>query len=573
METKLLNLSNRVRRTVRYLLAAPCLCGIGTIAWAQAVPVPPPDAGSVLRQYQTKPSLPAQDLSAPDLVVPNTDEKSTAGGPKVDVRGFQLNGVSQSSAASLMSLTTPFVGTGKTLADIEAAARAVQTELRNRGRFLAQVIVPAQRMVDGVVELQIYEGRLGNVNVDVKPEAGISKSLIDSTVEPLRGNPAIERDLIDGSLLRLGDLRGIAVRSALKPGEVPGTADLDINVDEGHRYATEFEYDNGGSVYTGRDRVEANVDVFDLAGRGDVTSLRAQASSGSRYLQGSWLVPVNGSGTRVGPVAGWLSYDLGTEQFDPLDAQGSARWLALQLQQPLIRAQDQNLYLQASIGERRFEDEVRALGVDEDKRVDGYASLGLSGELRDSFNGLNEYSATVSSGRLGFDDADAAVADERSYQTAGRYYVYSLSLSRLQTLTARDSLFLGTHAQFASRNLDSSEKFSLGGMNMVRGYPESDSPSDQAITATWEYRHLLGLALNGRWTGSVFGDYGFGRLHETPLATDPDNTRDIHSHGVGLDYGNDMGLSIHGFVAWRGNAPAQSDDRGARLFIQASYAF
>ena len=108
---------------------------------------------------------------------------------------------------------------------------------------------------------------------------------------------------------------------------------------------------------------------------------------------------------------------------------------------------------------------------------------------------------------------------------------------------------------------------------MVRGYPESDSPGDQGVTLTWEYRRLLGLALNGRWTGSLFGDYGFGRSHETPLATDPDNTRDIHSHGVGLEYGNDMGISIRGFVAWRGDAPAQSDDCGARLFIQATYAF
>ncbi|HLA72328.1 MAG TPA: ShlB/FhaC/HecB family hemolysin secretion/activation protein [Steroidobacteraceae bacterium] len=569
----MLNSSNRVRHIVRYLLTVPCVCVIGSVAMAQAVPVPPPDAGSVLREIRAKPSGPVQDLAAPDLVVPDTEQGSSTGGAKIEIRRYQLSGVSASNAESLQSLLVPFIGGGKTLADIEAAARAVQADLRNRGRFLAQVIVPAQRMVDGVVELQVFEGRLGEVRIDVKPEAGISRSLLDSTVEPLRGNPPIERDLIDGSLLRLGDLRGIAVHSALKPGAEPGTADLDINVDKDRRYATEFEFDNGGSVYTGHDRFDANIDMFDLAGRGDVTSLRAQVSSGTRYVQGSWLVPINGLGTRVGPVAGWLSYDLGTPEFDPLNAQGNARWLAFQLQQPLIRSQDHNLYLQASIGARRFEDEVRTLGIDEDKRIDGYSSLGLSGELRDSFNGLNNYSVAVSSGRLGLDDADAAEADQQSYRAAGRYFVYSLAFSRLQALTSRDSLFLGTHAQFASRNLDSSEKFSLGGMNMVRGYPESDSPGDQGVTLTWEYHRLLGQALNGRWSSSLFGDYGFGRVHKTPLATDPDNTRDIHSHGVSLDYGNDRGLSIHGFVAWRGDAPAQSDDRGARLFIQTSYAF
>jgi len=537
------------------------------------IPASPPNAGSVLRQIQTPAPSQPQDLAAPDLVVPKTDQATPSGGVTVEVRRFQLNGVPASKAESLQPLVSPFTGAGKSLADIEAAAKAIETELRRQGRFLAQVIVPAQRMVEGVVELQVFEGRLGNVNVDVQPDANISRPLVDSTVEPLQGRPPIERDRIDGALLRLGDLRGIAVHSVLKPGEEPGVADLDIYIDRGRRYAADVEYDNGGSVYTGRDRFYANLHMFDLAGRGDVTSLRAQASSGTRYLQGSWLVPINGLGTRVGPVAGWLSYELGTPEFDPLDARGNARWVGLQLQHPLIRSQDHNLFLQANIAQRRFEDEVRTFGIDTHRDVKGYGSIGLAGQMRDSYRGLNSYSFTVSSGKLGFDDAADAALDAQSYRTEGRYAIYSFALSRLQAITPRDSLLLGTQAQLASRNLDSSEKYVLGGMSALRGYPPTDSPADQAITLTWEYRRLLGLALNGRWTGSLFGDYGFGRLHETPLPTDPDNTRDIHSHGIGLDYGNDTGLSIRGFAAWRGSEPAQTDDRRARVFVQASYAF
>ncbi|WP_129778586.1 ShlB/FhaC/HecB family hemolysin secretion/activation protein [Peristeroidobacter soli] len=572
-ETTLLNRSIRLRRAVRYLVMVPAVCGLSSVTWAQSIPLPAPTAGSVLREIQAQPAASSQDLGAPNLIIPKAEQTTAAGGPKIDVRQYQLKGESAADAQSLQPLLAPFVGAGKTLADLEAAAKAVETELRHRGRFLAQVIVPAQRMVDGVVELQVFEGRLGEVSIDVQPDANISRSLVDSTVEPLRGNPPIERDLIDGALLRLGDLRGIAVHSVLKPGDEPGIADLAIDINRGRRYATEFEYDNGGSVYTGRDRFYANLDVFDLAGRGDVASLQAQASTGTRYIQGSWLVPVNGLGTRIGPVAGWLDYELGTPQFEPLDARGNAYWFALQLQQPLIRSQDHNLYLQASLGERRFEDEVRALGIDSHKSVDGYGSIGLAGQVRDSYRGLNNYSFSVASGKLGFDDAADAAFDAQSYRTAGRYTLYSVALSRLQTITSRDSLLLATQAQLPSRNLDSSEKFTLGGMSAVRGYPATDSPSDQAITLTWEYRRLLGFALDGRWSASLFGDYGFGRLHDEPLPTDPDNTRDIHSHGIGLDYGSDMGLSIRGFVAWRGNEPAQTDDRSARLFVQASMAF
>jgi hemolysin activation/secretion protein len=535
--------------------------------------LPAPDAGSVLRQIQTPSAAPEHALVAPALTLPQTQESVTAAGAKIDVRQFKVGGVDAATAQVLQSSLMPFTGTAKTLSDLNAAAKAAQSELRRHGLFLAEVIIPPQKLSNGVIELQVFEGRLGNVDLNVKPEARISKTLVESTVDPLRGNPVIERDRVDGALLRLGDLRGIAVNSVLKPGDAPGIADLDINVGRGKRFASEVAYDNGGSEYTGRDRVYANFDAFDLAGRGDVASLRTQASAGTRYVQGSWLVPVNGLGTRVGPIAGWMSYELGTAQFDPLQAQGNARWLGIQVQHPLIRSQDQSLYVQGSLGMRRFEDEVRALGIDSRKSVDDYASIGLAGQVHDAYDGLDNYSVTVSSGRLGFEDEADAALDAQSYRTAGRYVTYALSASRLQPLTMKDSLLLAAQAQFANGNLDSSEKFSLGGMNAVRGYPSSDSPSDQAVVLTWEYRRILDMTLSGRWSASVFGDYGFGRLHETPLANDVDNTRDIHSHGLGLNYDNDAGLSVRGFVAWRGNTPAQTDDRSAQMLVQASFSF
>ncbi len=566
------NFAEPIRRAVRYLAAVPCFWAMASVASAQAVPSAL-DSGSVLRQIQMPPTAPLPSLGAPDLVVPNTGQSAAAGGPTVEVRLFRIKGISSARAQSLQPLLKPFVGAGKTLSDLEIAAKAVETELRHHGLFLAQVLVPAQRVIDGVVELQVFEGRLGKVNVELKPDAGISPSLVDGTVAPLRGNPLIERDLIDGTLLNLGDLRGIAVHSVLTPGEAPGTADLTADVAPGKRYAGEVEYDNGGSVYTGRDRFSASFDAFDLAGRGDVASLRAQGSTGTRFVQGSWLVPVNASGTRVGPFAGWMSYSLGTPEFDPLQASGSARWFGLQLQQTLKRSQDDNLYLQASIAARRFDDEARAVAEGSQRRADDYGSIGLAGELRDGYRGVNSYSVTVASGHLGIDDAAEAALDAQGYRTAGRYTTLAIALSRLQVLTSRDSLLLAVQGQRANRNLDSSDQFSLGGMSAVRGYPPTESPSDDALILTWEYRRLLGVALRGRWTASFFGDYGFGSLHESPLPTDTDNTRHLQSHGLGLDYGNEAGLAVRCFAALRGDTPAQADDRRALLFVQASQSF
>ncbi|MEJ1965584.1 MAG: POTRA domain-containing protein [Gammaproteobacteria bacterium] len=557
--------------SVRSLAAVHCLCA-GTAAWAQGVP-PVPDAGTVLRQIQSEPLPPAIKPTAPDIEVFSAVPTVTQGGVTVDVRRFELIGVSAGDVQPLQQVLLPYVGSGRSLADLEAAAGAVTAELRHRGLFLAQTIVPEQRLKDGVVQLQVFEGRLGEVTANFQPGVRVSRALVESTIEPLREEPLIRREPIEDVLLRLSDLRGIAVRSTLQPGEQPGTADLAIHIEPGDRYAAAVEYDNAGTLYTGRDRVRGSLDVFGIAGRGDVASVRAQVSTGTRYVQASWMTPVNGRGTRVGPAAAWLHYELGTAQFEPLQAEGSAQLIALQVQHPLKRSRDHNVFLYGSVGEQRFTDEVNSVGSTSRKRIDGYGSVGVGGEMHDGRAGIDTYSLEVASGRVVFGDATAAALDAQTFRAAGRYARALLSASRLQALTERDSVLFATQAQWASRNLDSSQKFSLGGLGAVRGYPPADSPVDDAVTLTWEYRHRLAVAFDGQWTASVFGDYGVGRRQHEPLAADTSNIRRLQSHGLGLTYGSDKGLSVRGFVAWRGNTPAQSDDSRARALLQASFSF
>ena len=107
--------------------------------------------------------------------------------------------------------------------------------------------------------------------------------------------------------------------------------------------------------------------------------------------------------------------------------------------------------------------------------------------------------------------------------------------SRLQLLPTRDYLFLAFSGQWASKNLDSSEKFSMGGPYGVRGYPSPESPSDCAVITTMEYRKQVPIeALPGDLVFSLFGDYGVARQHQDPLLTDVDNIRKLVSYGLGV---------------------------------------
>lgn len=560
-------------------MPAACLCAATGAVFAQASPPPPPTAGSVLQQLQ--PSVmppPATGAAPPELVAPRAVTAPASGaGPKIEVKAFRIAGLVPARAATLLPLLNRYVGPGKSLADLEDAAKDIEVALQRSGLFLAQAYVPEQSLVDGVVTLQVLEGRLGAVKIESEPGVKVSPEFMDRIVAMLRGNPVAERELIERALFTLGDLRGITATSTLTPGDKVGQADLTIKVGPSRGYAYAIEYDNAGSLFTGRHRVYANFDWFNPIGRGDVVSLKTQFSSGSAFLRAAWLTPINARGTKLGVAASFLKYKLGSALFEPLDADGTAAALSLQLLHPQIRSRNNNLFLQASVDARSFEDDVNAIALNTKKGMTGYATFGVVGDFRDTLGGggISNYSANVVAGRLKIESPDEAAIDAAAFKSAGSYAKLVVAGTRLQALPNKDYLFFGMQGQFASKNLDSSEKFSLGGPNGVRAYPSPESPSDSGLILTWEYRKPLAIeAMPGDWVLSAFGDYGFAKLHETPLPGDPtDNTRKLMAHGVGLTYGNTRGLLVRGWVAVRGNTVAQSDDSRTRFVLQLSQQF
>ncbi len=567
-----------VARLTRALILPIVFCG-ALEAQAQTAPPPPPTAGSVLQQLQpsvTPPPAPGRAL--PELVAPRAVTAPASGsGPRIEVKGFRIAGLPPERAQALLPLLGRYVGPGKTIADLEDAAKDIEVALQRGGLFLAQAYVPEQSLADGMVTLQVLQGRLGAVKIEVEPGVKVAPAFMDQIIAMLRGNPVAERELIERALFTLGDLRGITATSTLTPGDKVGQADLTVKVSPSKGYAWAIEYDNAGSLYTGRHRVYANAEWYNPIGRGDLLSLRTQVSSGSAFVRAAWLTPINARGTKLGVAASFLKYKLGSPLFDPLDADGTASAFSLQLLHPQIRSRNNNLFLQASLDTRRFEDDVNAIALNTRKGMTAYGTFGVVGDFRDTAGGggISNYSANVVAGRLKIKTPDEQVVDAANFRTAGSYAKLVVAGSRLQALPNKDYLFLGAQGQFASKNLDSSEKFSIGGPNGVRAYPSPESPSDSALVLTWEYRKpLVFESVPGDWVLSAFGDYGYAKLHETPLPGDPsDNTRKLVSHGVGLTYGNTSGLLVKGWVAVRGSTPAQSDDSRSRFVLQLSQQF
>jgi len=144
---------------------------------------------------------------------------------------------------------------------------------------------------------------------------------------------------------------------------------------------------------------------------------------------------------------------------------------------------------------------------------------------------------------------------------------------RLQSVTEATSLYAAVTAQFASKNLDTSEKMGLGGAYAVRAYPAGEAYGDQAYVLNLEARTWL-PALSQHLPGQMqligFIDTGSVKLNKNAFAAGQ-NRRTLSGAGIGLNWVGNNSFVVKAYLAHKlGNAVATSaPDAQTRFWLQA----
>jgi hemolysin activation/secretion protein len=149
----------------------------------------------------------------------------------------------------------------------------------------------------------------------------------------------------------------------------------------------------------------------------------------------------------------------------------------------------------------------------------------------------------------------------------------SYGLNRLQSFSDAMQLWVSVAGQQASKNLDSSEKFSLGGVNGVRAYPQSEATGDEGYRATVELRRTLAANLQG----TLFYDFGSVRINKNPFGPAAANERNLAGAGFGLN-ASVAAVQLRASLAWRtnGGSPTSIPVSAARrptFWLQAALPF
>lgn len=530
-----------------------------------------PNAGTLLQQIErdreraNQPVLPQPKPATPPPL-------QALPGPTVTVAEFRFAGNRLLPDARLAAAVAPFLNRPLSFSALQAAAAAAGNVYREAG-WVVRAYLPQQDIdpAQGIVTIQIVEAVFGEVRLDgiaqpqtLRTRSGRLAGIVNRALP--RGEPVHVRSL-DRALLLLEDLPGVAVSGQLAEGGANQETDLLLSAQPKTLFSGDIGVDNTGSRSTGRGRITGNFSFNSPWGLDEQLGSYFLFTEGSRYGRLSAAILPGHDGWRLGGNVSYLRYRVITPEFEALAVRGTSTTAALDAAYPLLRAREQNLNLSLAAEHKRFDNE--ASGATTTRYSLGTLSFTLNGSLIDNWGGGGANSASVAliQGRLNLDDSPNQAADAATTRTDGDFTKLRYSLSRQQVLTDSLAAYAALSGQWASKNLDSAEKFYLGGNSGVRAYPSSEAGGAEGQMLNLELRTRLPYNL------SLTGFYDWGRVtvnadNDFPGAPER-NVLILRGAGFILGWQGASGLSIKGTLARRlgdnPNSTASGNDQDGTL--------
>jgi hemolysin activation/secretion protein len=422
----------------------------------------------------------------PDIKIQDSRKIEDPGeGPKFFVREIKLTGNKLISTEELAPLIDVGEGDEMTLGILNLFANEVTAAYSLQGYFLARSFIPAQEIKNGVVMMQVVEGKLGGI--EVAGNKTIASEQFTDRMVALRDEEVLNESALERVLLELNSLMGVQVKSVLRPGELPGTTDLVLQVNETRPYTVSLDADNFGSRFTGKIRVGATATVGNLFKLGDQFSFRVvQSNEGQDFFNPSFLFPITNRGTTLKLSFVHSEHNLGGN-LTSLSSGGSSQIFSAEASHPLYHSRKGRLFVKGGMEARNYTNKQREVKTSDDRLFDIY--VGVGGNYTDPYKGRTFFSADA---KTGFTETDTGGHLNSRTKGQGDVTVFSSSLTRYQNANILHKKFPGyfimkAGGQFASARVLSPDQIAIGGAGTVRGYPISETSGDHGYTFSLEY--------------------------------------------------------------------------------------
>ena len=440
-----------------------------------------------------------------------------------DVNEIRIDGSTVLPQEQVEETVYPFLGPGKSAADIEAARHALQDAYSKAG-YITVSVAPAHWLdrADGVIGLHVIERPIERLRVTharyFVPDA------VRDGAPSLKPGTVPNMNRVKDDLVGLNQLPDRTVQPSLRPGRHPDTVDVDLDVVDKLPVHGTLELNNRYNADTTPLRLTASLTYSNLFQRGDSATVSYTVAPenvrDAEIESASYLFHIPDS--RMSLLFTYLHSNSNVVALGTTDVAGRGDTAGFRLLVPLGTTTDASggsFTHSFSVGwdYKKFyeKDRFQTLGgVTISETTAPVTYYPLTAAYAATWTGPKSTTDVNLSLTLGLNHlgSQTPVFDNKRYLATPGFSSFRASLSREQELPYGMQLWGNVQGQIANAPLVSSEQFGLGGADSIRGYLEAETLGDYGITAQTELRspdlrkYMPGLVRS--WRFHLFGDTG-----------------------------------------------------------------
>lgn len=499
---------------------------------------------------------------------PDTQSAGAQAAPAPDkfmIAAFDVSGVTKLAPGEIERLLYPYVGPDRTEKDAMAAQKALQDAYNAKGFEAVLVELPVQpdeTFRQGIIQIAVNESPVGRVRVVGARHHALSvvRKHVPSLVE---GQPvnlaALQRDVEEAN--RFPDR---TIDPVFRPGQVPGTLDVDLKVDDSRPFHVNIDLNNDNSPNTRELRLAGTARYTNLWERGHTISftysVAPQDRKQSEVYSASYNAPL------IGTPWSFLVY--GYNSNSNVAALGGTNVLGNGMQIGLratYRLPSRDNFQQISFGPdfKDFKEQIFLQGEmirpTPIRYVPLVAEYTLAGATETASYGVTLGATAglrVIKRRTCVDLGSAQIPDQaatcdlpdggvgvpedqfqgRAIDARENFFHLNLDANYSRNIFGGLTLGLRLSGQLADSSLVTNEQFSIGGMSSVRGYYVSEAVGDDGVAGSIELQSPELATIFGRGVDELrffaFGDAGYARVRRPAL--EQESTFKLGSLGGGV---------------------------------------
>lgn len=453
---------------------------------------------------------------------------AASGGKKITIKKFEFTGNTVFGADVLSALVAEYTARPVDLAEIYAAADAVATFYAEKGYTLSSVGVPAQRIGEGVVKLEVVEGRLNAVKSE--GNKSYSDEQINKNLAGFTKGTVYRGDELEVALKELNTLPGLSVQAVLTPGDAYGTSDLLIRAQEKPSAAV-LTADNYGRKALGEYRGSIVLQLNNPAGLADQFQALLLGAGNQNLLYGylAYSLPLYVGGPRL--AVSYSQAAIKQTLVPPIVIDGTNRNVRAGLTWSLIR--DKNQEFSVGVGGSYTDSSTDLAGLSISRTQVPLAEFTANYNYLYAGGAVSQATAGLTTNFESGDISDCTGTGQCDQQLAR----LELDFQHLQPIGGGFDAYarLNGTTSFGDA-MPSTSKTIIGGPASVRGFATAAATGDSGYftSAGIRYGLIAGPALLQL---RAFADHGY---IYTEIPNTPGFGSDIELTSVGV--GADLGL-------------------------------